>query len=475
VIGSFACWAIRGRSAYSGRERATVKGRAPRLRLVVLTVPLALAAAHMAVFDRGLGGDGWATFAFLESAFEDRDLFLENNSHGVMNGLLRGPGGHLVMQYPPGVPLLDLLPFLAGRALDRVAPARWLAAGVSVPPAGLLPRRVFLEIAGIVAARNLAVLVGLLAILAALRRAGFGGKTVAAATALTLFGGPLVFYSLVGSAHAPTFALASFLLLVLVRDESNGSARGALAAGLLVGAATLVRYSAAALLPVVLLGVWTRPPWRRWGTALAGFAVPLALLPFYFHWHYGQWMPLGYGGRLRPSLASPWNILLSGHHGLFVFHPALLLAAGGLALGWLGRASSGSARLYRVATVWFLAVATVHGWWSEWANVGGYGQRFLIDALPALALGFAGLLSVPRFRPVVASALGAATLAGYLLFFAAVCGLARSREGAPWPQTLADYRPLLERPPAPRECWHALLRGSFLLRAVAGKGPQAER
>jgi hypothetical protein len=260
-----------------------------------------------------------------------------------------------------------------------------------------------------------------------------------------------------------------------VWDESNGSVRGALTAGLLVGVATLVRYSAAALLPAVLLGVWVRPTWRRWGAALAGFAGPLTLLPFYFRWHYGQWLPLGYGGRLRPSLASPWNILLSGHHGLFVFHPALLLAVGGLALGWLGRASSGSARLYRVATVWFLAVATVHGWWSEWANAGGYGQRFLIDALPPLALGFAALLGVRRFRVVVASALGAATLAGYVFFFTAVGGLARVPQGAPWPQTLADYRALLTQPPGPRECWRALMRGSFLLRATAGHPAAPQR
>jgi hypothetical protein len=429
----------------------------------------------MAVFDRGLGGDGWATFAFLESALEDRDLFLENNTHGVMNGLLRGPGEHLVMQYPPGGPLLDLLPFLAGRALDRVLPARWLAAGVSVPPAGLLPRRVFLEIAGIVAARNLAVLAGLFAIAAALRRAGFGDGTAASASALALFGGPLVFYSLVGASHAPTFALSALLLLVLVRDRGTGGARSAFVAGVIVGAATLVRYSVAALLPAVLVGTWGRPLWRRWSAALAGFLVPLVLLPFYFRLHYGQWLPLGYGGSFRVVPASPWNVLLSGQHGLFVFHPALALAAAGLGLGWLARIPPSGRPLYRLAMVWFASVALVHGWWSEWANVGGYGQRFLIDALPPLALGFACVLSVPRWRAVAVTGVAVTTLAGYLFFVAAVGGLARSREGAPWPQTLADYRPLLERPPAPRECWHALLRGSFLLRALAGPGPQAER
>jgi hypothetical protein len=422
----------------------------------------------MVVFDRGLGGDGWATFAFLESAIEDRDLFLENNTHGVMNGLLPGPGGHLVMQYPPGVPLLDLAPFLVGRALDRLLPARWLASAAVVPPVGRVSRRVFLEVAAIVAARNVEVLLGLLALVVALRTMGFGERTAAAATALVFFGGPLVFYSLVGASHAPTFALAGLLLLVLVRDGGGADTRTAVLAGLIVGFATLMRYSACALLPVVLLATWARPPWRRWSAALVGFLLPLAILPAYFIVHYGRWAPIGYGGALHPTVASPWNVLFSGHHGLFVFHPALALAAVGLALGCLAGSRSGRARLYRLSVVWFASVALLHGWWSEWANQGGYGQRFLIDALPPLALWFAHVLSLPRWRAVSIAALGVTVLAGYTLFFAAVGGLVRSPSGAPWPQTLADYEPLVRRPPSVDELRRGLVRASFSLRMLAG-------
>jgi len=427
-----------------------------------------LAVLHMGVFDRGLGGDGWATFAFLESAVEDHDLFLENNSHGVTNGLLPGPGGHLVMQYPPGAVLLDLAPFLAGRAADALLPQRWLASGAVVPPAGRVPRRVFLEVAAIVAARNLEVLAGLAAILLALRRAGFPDGVAAAATALVFFGGPLVFYSLVGATHAPTFALAAVLLLVLVGNGAEDGTRRAFVAGALVGAATLVRYSAVALLPAALLGIGMLAPGRRRGATVAGFLLPLVLLPPYWRVHYGQWAPMGYGGSLQPTLASPWNVLLSGHHGLFVFHPALALAVGGLALVWFGAAGARPRRLGLLAFVWLGSVALLHGWWSEWANPGGYGQRFLIDALPALAVGFAGLLAVRRGRAVVATALAATVLFGYLLFFTAVAGLARSSAGMPWPQTLADFASLLHDPPDAREAGRGLLRASFSLRVLLG-------
>ena len=206
-----------------------------RLRLRPLAAVLLLAALHMAVFDRGLGGDGWASFATLESLADDGDPFVEDDNRGVMNGLVGGPGGHLVLQYPPGILVLDALPFLAGRALDRLLPAGWMANGVDLPPAGRVPRGVFLSAAMIVLARNAATLLGLLWIGRALRRMGFSEGIAAAAAALTFFGGPLIFYSLVGMTHAPAFALAALLLLVLVRQREDRELGLALAAGAIVG------------------------------------------------------------------------------------------------------------------------------------------------------------------------------------------------------------------------------------------------
>ena len=430
---------------------------------------LAAVALHLALFDRGLGGDGWATFAFVESVFDDGDTNLENNHRGVMNGLLARPDGHLVMQYPPGTALLDAAPVLLARAADAALPGAWLAAGVAVPPVGPVPRRTFLEIAAIVATRNLAVLLGLAAIAASLRRLGLDDRQAGAAVALTFFAGPLVFYGLVGASHAPSFAVASLLLWVLVRSEAEPSDRLALAAGALVGAAVLVRYSAVALLPAALLVRPATVRRRAVGLALLGCALPLALLPPFWRLHHGRWLPLPYGGALEPTLAAPWNVLFAPQHGLLFFHPALLVAAGGLVwAAWRGAA--GKRRLHRVALLWLLAVATLHGWWSDWANPGGWGQRFVTDALPALAVGFAALAAGRWRRAALAGAAAGAALT-WTLFFAAAGGLARAPAGHPWPQRLADYAPLVSDPPSPAELRDAALRSSFLLRAATGAVP----
>ena len=320
----------------------------------------------------------------------------------------------------------------------------------------------------------------------------------AAATALTFFGGPLIFYSLVGMTHAPAFALAALLLLVLVRQRETGSVRLALAAGAIVGGAVMVRYGSVDLAAPALLAIfWGRPdsdrpdvdrpglksratdgrPWagtlRRIFAFGAGLILPLLPLPFWWGWLFGSWRP-PYGGTWVISAASPWNVLFSPVHGLFLFHPALLLAAVGLV--GLGKSRMGRPSVARdfnpgrrwglLAAVWFLSVAVLYGWWSEWNNAGGYGQRFLIDALPALGLGFAAFLAGgrPRLKGSVAAV---AVLFGYLLFFAAVGELVLPPAGLPWPQRLGEYAPLLRNPPGPAEMADALRRASLPVRAAS--------
>jgi hypothetical protein len=442
--------------------------RAPlRLALVLLLVAL-----HMLVFDRGLGGDGWASFAALESLSDDGDLYLENNLRGVDNGIVPTPAGHRVMQYPPGILLLDLPPFLAGRAVDALLPPSVLARGFDLPPVGRVPRRVVLEVAAIVLARNAATLLGLLFLARALRRLGFSAGVSAAAVALTFFGGPLVFYSLVGMTHAPSFALAALLFLLLVRyreEGEEGSGRlvfNIFGVGLVLGFAVLVRYGMLGLLPAALLAVADRRRLRNLLAFGAGFAIPLLVLPLYWHAGSGEWGPPGYGGTWHLTLATPWNVLLSPHHGLFLFHPALLLAAVGLLRAAGAELARRAPGMGTVALLSFLGIAVLHGGWSEWASPGGYGQRFLIDALPALGLGFARALSI---RPAWAwrAALAVLALFGYLLFFTAVAVLVPPPPPDPWPQRLTDYAPLLAHPPGPREVWAGFERASLPVRMLA--------
>jgi len=439
------------------------------LRSGWIAAALLFAALHMLIFDRGLGGDGWAGFALLQSVVDDGDLWLEDDHRGVLNGLVAGRGGHLVSQYPPGILILDAVPFLTGRVLDRVLPAGWLAQGGDLPPVGRVPRGVFLSAAMIVLARNAAALLGLLWIALGLLRLGMPEKVTAAAVVFTFFGGPLIFYSLVGMTHAPAFALAALLFLLLVRQRESASLPLAFAAGAVAGSAVLLRFSAVALLlPAFLaVGLGARRPARAGAVLAAGFTLPLLPLPLWLFACNGSFFRLPYGGRWDITMASPWNVLFAPTHGLFQFHPALLFAAAGLLLLIVREIRRRELSWGGIAGVWFFAVALLHGWWSEWANPGAYGQRFLIDALPALAVGFATWLHparAPRWR---AGAVLAGALVGYILFFTAVGDLVPVPPPYRWPQRLSDYAVLMEKPPGPGELLRALGRASFLFRSLA--------
>lgn len=434
-----------------------------------IVAALVLAAAHMLIFDRGLGGDGWASFALLESLADDGDLWLENNHRGVLNGLVPGRDGHLVSQYPPGILLLDFLPFAAGRLLDQWLPARVLEQGGDLPPVGRVPRSVFLSAALIVLARNVVTLLGLAWIACALLKLGRSEKMAAVAVTCAFFGGPMLFYSLVGMTHAPTFALASLLLILLVRLHERPGLPIAFAVGLVAGVAILVRYSAVALVVPAMLTLGLSGQRRNWATFASlgsGLALPLLALPLWWLGCYGDLFGTAYGGHWEITADSPWNVLFAPTHGLYHFHPALLFGTLGLlvliyrevvkrSLGW--GAISGS---------WLLAVAMLHGWWSEWANVGAYGQRFMTDAVPAFALGFSVWLAPGRARAGRAGACLAGCMAGYLLFFASVGGLVKPAGPFPWPQRLAEYSVLARDPPGLRELWGALKRASLLVRKM---------
>src|SRR5206468_6507695 len=102
-------------------------------------------------------------------------------------------------------------------------------------------------------------LLGLLWLGRALRRMGFSEGIAAAAAALAFFGGPLIFYSLVGMSHAPAFALAALLLLVLIRLEDW---RLAFAAGAIVGGAVLLRYGSIVLAAPALVATGLNDGWK---------------------------------------------------------------------------------------------------------------------------------------------------------------------------------------------------------------------
>jgi hypothetical protein len=216
--------------------------------------------------------------------------------------------------------------------------------------------------------------------------------------------GPALYYFLYqpGMSHLTSLGLVAGALWLVERWSSEASSpRRRLLAfvwGVDVGFALCVR---AANLPLVLLGGAALIPPRRIGwsravlrdrtvEALAAAAGGLiAFLPQIIAWRsiYGHWIanPQSYEAGVWPRHCV--EVLFGRRHGLFFWHPWMLIGVVGLVM--LGRHN---ARLALSSLAVLLGMAWVYGNWRVyWLGV-SFGQRGFVEFLPLFALGAAAAL-----------------------------------------------------------------------------------
>ena len=90
-------------------------------------------------------------------------------------------------------------------------------------------------------------------------------------------GGPLWFYAVSASEHAPAVALGTAAFAWVLKSPA-GSRSAPWVAGVLVGVGATLRDEVMLLAPGLLLTIWFRQRgWRRLGSAVAGLLIPLAI------------------------------------------------------------------------------------------------------------------------------------------------------------------------------------------------------
>ena len=288
--------------------------------------------------------------------------------------------GHLRSDKAPGQPLLAVPVYAVGRALgaDSAVHARetgdlglwWVTLWSATLPFVILVALMFLA-AERFASRNVALAVALLV----------GLSTMMLPHAVNLYGHDL----------AALFGFGAWLLL----ERDPISPRRAVLGGVLAGAAVFTEYQCAIIL-LVLAGYVLARHRARIGWFALGASAPLVALAWY------QWAAFGApwrtpaaffagtingtteGGYSAPGVQSLLAVLF-GNRGLWVGAPVALLALAGAV--WITKAGTDAARRHAiVALAIMLPYLVLVAGWSGFKLLEDPGPRFLIPALPFLAV-----------------------------------------------------------------------------------------
>jgi hypothetical protein len=398
---------------------------------------LALALLASLCLEPEFRADSVSYFAWLRSAYFDRDLDFANEwAHWGLKELPPTPTGLRRNVHSVG-PALLWSPF-------------YLVADLYVAATGAFPRDGYSLPYRRAAALGtlLAVVIGawLLARLLAPRA---GSRTAVLVAGASVLGSPIVYYALVvpTMAHGATFGAAAAFLWAWDRARRQPSLAAWCVLGALLGLATLMRWQAATLvllvLPLAILGLArsVRPSWLVAGAA-AGLA---ALSPQLLAWRamYGSFLTIPQGeGFLDWSSPHLVDVLVSADHGLFAWTPLMLLGVLGLILGLReDRMLFGGSLAVLVATAW------VNGGVYDWAAGDAFGARRFDLVVPLLALGLAvftkATASVLRRRPLLAPAALLALLVAWNLGFVELFRRGEYPGAAPLERLAADQARLL--------------------------------
>lgn len=210
----------------------------------------------------------------------------------------------------------------------------------------------------------------------------------ALATAGLMAGGTMLLPYVASGFSEVAVAVLVALGLVAIAAQRRGKPWAALLGGAAAGATALFRADSLLLvLPIVAGGVWLASGRERkvLGRLGAGAAPFLLVWAWYNNLRFGSPFKLGYAntdGFNYPFFKGLYGLLLSPGRGLLWYVPLLVVAAVGARAAWRRDAvlAGAAAALLVVRPLFFAS-------WSQWEGGVCWGPRFLVPAMPALAVG----------------------------------------------------------------------------------------
>lgn len=367
------------------------------------------------------GNDGVLNYVYIRSFFFDKDFDFTNeyiqfdkikNYPYKFVDIPKSPAtGHYVNRYGIGSSILWAPFFITAHLLTKVA-CTFNISNIS-PDGYTYPYVLAISIGSVFYASS-----GLL-LLYLLCKNLFKKKYAFLAVIAIFFCSPLFFYTYFhpSMSHANSFFLISALLFILKKLDKENSTFLYVLSGIISGLIVVTRFqdiTFLAILPIfflyqikhsrnrnqninsnLLLNKKYFVSFRVISRLILGL-IPFAIIlfPQMYVWHYlyGSYIagPMPYLQYSDFSLVRPihfFQILFSSLHGVFFWHPLLLIGVIGLFIG------VGERWLVKAGIIGFLLNVYLLSCWEVWYGGASYGNRMFISSLPIIAFGFANIFN----------------------------------------------------------------------------------
>lgn len=349
------------------------------------------------------GFDDLGYFVYARSLFFDKDINFRNDYQyfvSLFNDFLAGPPFAQWLRenptrppnfYPVGTGLAALPFLLAFHLLAKVLVFMGLVPVAPSPFSSWYPLAYLLG--------NLSWGVLGLWVTSQLLKHFFSSHLAHLATLSCVCAGPALFYVLYqpGMSHLTSLCLVAVALWSVLKWDSQASSfrRTAYAAlaGFALGFALAVRTANLPIFLLLCVPLTGRQPikWRQRlkEGLIALCSAGLFFLPQLLAWRYlyGKFLVNSYGYSATVLAPHFGHVLFGRRHGLFFWHPWLLLAFVGL----LGLARY-QPRLAFSSLGIILGVAWIYGNWQVYWLGASFGMRGYVDVLPLFALGAAWII-----------------------------------------------------------------------------------
>lgn len=371
----------------------------PRVDLYILAAYLILTLffSQLGYLDRPgariRGGDSDHYFVYLPALFIGGDLDLSDELNALIDHPFRFPSADSRPGNPYSVgPAILWIPFYLIGHLIALASTSFSADGLSVPYQ-----------AAVYIGNGLITALGLLVTARFLRSLRCSKEGSLVAIGSLLFATQLSYYlwPLSSTSHGSSFATVALFAWSTTRHGIGWKS------GLCGGLTALIRWQNILLVAPISIALhladrkraFDSTDVRRWGSFLG--AALLSLSPQLIVWWslYGSPFVVPQGsGYVDFSDLPLLKILLSPRHGLFLWHPVLILGAMGLALSYRQHRAWIAGIGVAFVLQWIMNAAILD-WWGTWS----FGHRRFVNLLPFFALGIALLYDhpKPRLRPAL--------------------------------------------------------------------------